>query len=184
MSADVILLSGSPGSGKSTVARRVAAAFARSVHLHTDDFWRMIVSGGVPPYLPEADAQNQTVMAVIQRAAWRYAAGGFTTVVDGVIGPWMLSHFDGSGASDAVAPPRVHLVVLRPSREEALRRAQSRSGADALVDAGPVTALWDQFADLGDLERHVIDSTMQTPGETVAAVRTALAGGGYLLTPA
>ena len=181
MVADIIFLSGSPGSGKTTTARSLAAGYARSVHLHTDDFWHVIVSGAIAPYLPESDAQNQTVMAVIQRAAWTYAGGGFTTVVDGIIGPWMLPHFQKPAAQELPARPRLHYIVLRPSREEALRRAQARTAPEALVDEAPVTALWDQFADLGALERHVIDTTAQRPEETLAAVRRAVDSGDFLL---
>lgn len=182
MCADVILLTGSPGSGKTTTARSLAAAYPLSTHLHTDDFWHVIVSGGIAPYLPEAYAQNQTVMTAIQRTAWTYAAGGFITVVDGIIGPWMLPHFDSRGAPDESVTPRLHYIVLRPSRDEALRRAQARTAPDALVDEGPVTGLWDQFADLGALERHVIDTTTQRPDETLAAVQHAVTSEQFLLT--
>ncbi|EDP9171620.1 AAA family ATPase, partial [Salmonella enterica subsp. enterica serovar Braenderup] len=146
MSADVIILTGPPGAGKSTTARTLAESFPRSVHLHTDDFWHYIASGAIPPYLPESDAQNQVVMQVIQGAAFTYATGGFTTLIDGIIGPWMLSHFREPGnGTDA---PHLHYVVLRPAREETLRRAQARTAPDALVDEEPIISLWDQFSDL------------------------------------
>lgn len=87
MNGSVIVLTGPPGAGKSTVARALATGFGRAVHLHTDDFWRAIVAGAVPSYLPEADTQNHTVLDVIAGAAHTYADGGFTTVVDGIVGP-------------------------------------------------------------------------------------------------
>lgn len=139
----------------------------RAVHLHTDDFWHYIVSGSIPPYLPESDQQNQTVMHVISGAAHTYATGGFMTVVDGIVGPWMLEAFR-AGRSES--SPRLRYVVLRPSRSEALRRAQSRTAPDALVDEGPILTMWDQFANLGELECHVIDTTNHSPTETLDAV--------------
>jgi len=177
--ADVIILTGPPGSGKSTTARALAPLYPRSVHLHTDDFWDYIVSGAVPPYLPESDDQNQTVMRVIRDSAFAYAAGGFVTVIDGIIGPWMLGHFRDTGGKEAV--PLLHYVVLRPGRGETLRRAQGRRSAGALVDENPVLSLWDQFSDLGALGRHVIDTTDQKPAETLAAVQTAIGSGAFVL---
>ncbi|UNX53961.1 AAA family ATPase [Georgenia sp. TF02-10] len=178
MSADILILTGPPGSGKSRTARALASTYPRSVHLHTDDFWHVIVSGAIPPYRPESEDQNHTVMRVIQRAAAAYAAGGFVTVVDGVVGPWMLDHFRRAAGEDAA---RLHYVVLRPSREEALRRAQHRTGPDALVDEEPILSLWDQFSDLGRLERHVIDSTHQEPAETLRCVQEAVASNAFVL---
>ncbi|HYG92510.1 MAG TPA: AAA family ATPase, partial [Nocardioides sp.] len=62
MRGGVIVLTGPPGAGKTTTARTLAGSFAKAVHLHTDDFWHCIVAGAVPPYLPESDEQNQTVV--------------------------------------------------------------------------------------------------------------------------
>ncbi|MEU0531067.1 hypothetical protein [Amycolatopsis tolypomycina] len=48
----------------------IAAGAPRpTVHLHTDSFYAWIRTGLVPPYLPEADRQNDVVL-------------------DGVVGPW------------------------------------------------------------------------------------------------
>jgi len=177
--SDVVILTGPPGAGKSTIAGALGVSFRRAVHLHTDDFWHFVVSGAIPPYLPESDGQNQTVLQVIRNAAFTYAAGGFLTIIDGIIGPWMLHHFQETEHAQSV--PRLHYVVLRPSREETLRRAQARTAPDALVDGGPIASLWDQFADLGELENHAIDTTAQNSSETLAAVRSAVEGGQLIL---
>lgn len=186
MVADVILISGPAGAGKSTAAHALAAATRpRAVHLHSDDLWRFIVSRSITPYRAESDAQNHTVMVAVRQAAWAYAQGSFTTVVDGVIRPWMLHHFtdaapDASGAEPDLSP-RLHYVVLRPARDETLRRAQQRTSPDTLTDADPVLSMWDQFAELGHLERYVIDTSANTPQQRLAVVRDAVASGAYLL---
>lgn len=172
MSADVIILAGPPGAGKSTTARALAHDFPRSVHLHTDDFWHFIASGAIPPYLPESEAQNHTVMEVIVHAAAIYARGDYTVIVDGIVGPWMLDHF--RVLTRHPDPLPVHYLVLRPSREVALDRATARTGPDDLTDEEPITTMWDQFSHLGELEDHVIDSSIQTSAQTLAAARHAV----------
>lgn len=169
---DVIILSGSPGSGKTTIARQLAEQYPLAVHLHTDDFWHAIVSGAIAPYLPESDAQNQTVVGVTANAAFGFAAGGYITVVDGVVGPWVLHHY--RNCSTRYPAVTLHYVVLRPDRQTALARAQQRTTPDALVDEKPILDLWDQFADLSPYASHAIDTSSLDVRTTVAAIRTAV----------
>ncbi|HEV2514168.1 MAG TPA: AAA family ATPase [Devosia sp.] len=170
----ILILSGSPGSGKSTVAAAVAAqGGSRKVHLHTDDFWGFIRHGHIEPWLPEAGAQNRTVMAVAAAAAERYAMGDFFTLVDGVIGPWFVEAFTGLGVP-------THYVVLRTALDDAIARCRQRGG-DTLSDPAVVAALHAQFADLGEFERHALDVTGLSPGEVVGRVERAVQGGEYVL---
>ncbi|WDF35227.1 AAA family ATPase (plasmid) [Arthrobacter agilis] len=173
MRSAVIVLSGPPGAGKSTTARTVAATYPKAVHLHTDDFWRYIVSGHIAPYLPNSDPQNQTVVRALVATAFAFADGGYTVVVDGVVGPWMLNHYQ--RAAQEHPEVALHYVVLRPSRAVSLARAQQRNAPDALVEEAPILSLYDQFAELGDYESHVLDTTEQTVEETAQAVTRAVA---------
>lgn len=175
----VIIVSGPPGAGKTSIATELARLYDRGVHLRTDDFWRSIVSGGIAPFEPAADQQNQVVLDVIANAAYTYAAGGFATVVDGVAGPWVLDHYLDRARSHPDVP--LHYVVLRPGRDVALSRAQRRTAPGALTERGPVVGLWDQFADLGELESHVLDTSAQTPTDTVREVAAGIRSQRFLL---
>jgi predicted kinase len=89
----VIVLTGPPGAGKSTVAALLAAALDPSVHVYSDDFWHCIKRGAIPPYLPSSHRQNEVVVGVLAAAAFGYAAGGYHVVCDGIVGPWFLPPF-------------------------------------------------------------------------------------------
>jgi len=179
MTGRIIVLTGPPGAGKSTIARGLAATFDHAVHLHTDDFWHFIVSGSIAPFLPESEAQNHTVLDVIAGASCAYADGGFAVVVDGIVGPWMLHHYDPARSRHPALV--LDYIVLRPARTIALRRAQQRSSPGALVDEVPILTMWDQFDDLGEYEQHAIDTSDQGPEETLKTVVDAVAGGRYRL---
>ena len=74
------------------------------------------------------------------------------------------------------------LVVLRPDLSTTLARAQGRDESE-LRDAGPITGLYEALADLGELERNVLDTTALSAAQTVALVREGLAAGRYRLSP-
>lgn len=176
LAGQILILTGPPGSGKTTTARMLAEEpGAPAVHLHADDFWHFIKNGAIAPYLPEAHGQNAVVMDVLVSTVQAYARGGYFVILDGIIGPWFLPPFR------TLALP-LHYVVLRPPLAEAIERCRLRGG-DTLTDPGPITALHRQFSALGPLEHHVIATQGQDRATTLAAVRHAAAGGHFRLTP-
>lgn len=150
LAGHVVILSGHPGSGKTTSAENLARLPGNvpKVHLHSDDFWGYIKHGLIAPWLPESDAQNRMIMEIAAGVAGRYAAAGYLVFLDGVIRPAALPAFQ-----TLLAP--LHYVVLRTSVTEAVNRCTARGG-DSLADPVVVAELHAQFANLGAYERNAL----------------------------
>ena len=173
---EVIILSGPPGSGKTTTAQALAIEpGSLKVHLHADDFWHFIKNGAIAPYLPEAHEQNKVVVGILAKVAEGYASAGYFVIVDGVIGPWFLEPFK------ALRVP-LHYIVLRPSLDVAIRRCRGRGG-DTLTDPESITELYQQLSSLGELERHVLRTNGHSAQETLSAVIGAVHSGAFHLSP-
>lgn len=160
-----ILISGIPGAGKTTIARRVAAEFEHAAHLEGDAVsFRFIVSGLVPPQGPPVDeAQRQLELRRknICLLADSFAQAGFVPVIDDVIvSPGVLDLY-----RRLLTTRPLRLVQLTPSLEVIERRDAGRDKH--------VFHLWNHMHD--DLERMPrvgfwLDTSELTETETVQAV--------------
>jgi Mg-chelatase subunit ChlI len=74
---EVVIVTGPPGSGKSTVARQLAGLLEPSALVVGDQFFGFIARGFVDPWKPEAHRQNSVVGAAAAAAAGRLATGGY-----------------------------------------------------------------------------------------------------------
>jgi cytidylate kinase len=121
--AELIVVTGPPGAGKTTAAHALSALFERSALVAGDDFFAFIDQGYIAPWTGEAHQQNDIVIGAAAAAAGRLAVGGYTVVFDGVIGPWFLRAFTAATCLGAV-----HYVVLLPPERTCVERVRSRAG--------------------------------------------------------
>ncbi|MDE0318717.1 MAG: AAA family ATPase [Acidimicrobiaceae bacterium] len=121
----IILLTGVPGAGKTSVAGALAAMFPRSAHVEADVLRTCIREGRVNPGgspSDEADRQLELVTRMVAEVANRLFAEGFTVIVDDVV--VTRGRLDGYLAALRGAP--LHYVLLAPSREVVLERDRRR----------------------------------------------------------
>ena len=88
----LLVVTGPPGAGKSTVSVELANRTSPSVLVRGDDFYGFLAAGAIEPWLPGSGTQNEIVTEAAARAAGRFAED-YDTVYDGVVWPWFLPTF-------------------------------------------------------------------------------------------
>lgn len=151
--ADLIVVTGPPGAGKTTVARALSALFDPSALVAGDRFFAFIDRGYLAPWTAAAHRQNEIVVqAAAAAAAGRLASGGYTVAYDGVLGPWFLETF---GA--ATGPASLHYAVLLPPEALCLERVRCRAD-HGFRDLAAARHMYQEFAAADVEPRHVIAS--------------------------
>lgn len=160
----------------------VADRHEPSACLDLDWFFTKLRRGAVEPWKAEAHEQNRVVLAAAAAAVAEFAGGGYFTVAEGILYPFMLDLFQTACAPLAIdlsyAMLRAPVDVVQQRVQE--RRAEPRH-ASALADAKVVDDLWAQFERHGVEERHRVDGGQNSPAGVAEEIDHRLAAGDFRL---
>lgn len=169
---ELIVVTGPPGAGKSSVSEHLADRFYPSALVAGDSFFAMIKQGYILPWLPKARRQNTVIIEAAAAAAGRLS-DICTVVYDGVLGPWFLPTF-----VRATGRPSVHYVILLPPLEVCLQRVQGRVG-HGFSDLSATGDLHAQFAGAGFETRHLITEPDDQPAQLAELITQRLDDGRF-----
>lgn len=123
----ILLVTGPPASGKSTVARRLAQHFPKSLHLPVDQLREMMVNGIQLPgagWNDEVAQQFQWARLTAIYMAQLYARNSVDVIIDDVCVPaeFALDYASLGNSLDT------HRVLLLPTSSALSKRLQERGG--------------------------------------------------------
>jgi cytidylate kinase len=167
----LLVITGPPGAGKSSVARILADAAPQSVLIEGDAFFGFLASDAIEPWLPAANTQNTVATQAAASAAGAFARGGYTTVYDGVVGPWFLPTFGGATGLD-----RIDYAILLPSVEVCVQRVATRLH-HGFTDAEATRKMHAEFLGAGIEDRHVLRNPTGDAAAVAALIESARAAG-------
>jgi cytidylate kinase len=169
----VVIVSGCPGCGKTTLSKALAGRRPRGLHLLSDVFYGF-PAAPIDPTRPESAHQNTVIMRALGRSARAFAEGGYDVFLDGVVGPWFLpvlrEELSGAGP--------VSYLLLHLPEPEAVRRVRARQGPGMSPRVRHMAAAFDAAP---ELRGHRIDAAGLSADAVLEAAEQGLASGRFLL---
>ncbi|MPZ50243.1 MAG: hypothetical protein GEU75_13260 [Dehalococcoidia bacterium] len=178
--AEILLLSRSPASGKTTVAGLLSERYDRVAHIDADAVRRLRNAGLAPPLRQDPEPARQHRLAVLNAGALarNFIEDEVGVVIEDIVLPASLNLY-----LDELTPSRVriHFVRLMPSLESC--HARNRMRDDERVRPAWLDSVYRAVAKASDFAGVAIDSTHQTPLETADRLQALTTRGESVIWP-
>ncbi|HLF79060.1 MAG TPA: AAA family ATPase [Dehalococcoidia bacterium] len=176
---EVLILTGPPGAGKSTVAQALAERYDRVAHIQTDVLRHFITpTGYIAPGRPGFERQQRLGIHNACALAANFLAERIAVIVDDIV----VNQADLAAYVEGVklAQVPVHYVRLLPSLE--VCQARNRERAAQRVAPGRVQTVHAQFVAAGEIGGSTIDSSALTAYETADKLQALTTSGASIVS--
>lgn len=148
----ITIITGAPGSGKTTISDLLSKKVLKGVHIPSDIFYSFIANN-IPPNLPEADSQNHIVISSVIKAAGTFSKNNYDVFVDGIFGPWFLKFIAGELRG---SESEINYVILNLPLAKSIERISKR--ANQPVDQAVISQMHSEFKkNIADYKSHLLE---------------------------
>jgi chloramphenicol 3-O-phosphotransferase len=162
----LIIITGTPGSGKTTIGNAFAEASPFGVHIQVDFFRKLVKGGYASPHHWDQEVERQYTLArkASAETAKLFLSAGFDVVLDDIVPPNVVSIWQ-----DLLEPFEPNFVLLEPPLEVALQRNRERTCWT--VDEQVLIGLHEMFRELNIPGIVRMDSSATPVPEAVLRLR-------------
>lgn len=162
----IIIISGPPGAGKSSVSKALASKFPKSAYISVDKMRHMIIGGNIAPWEDTNGEQYKLIEKNFLSLTRNFLEEGFVVIIDDVIGDEQVKKYQEMFED-------VYGFLLLPSIETLKKRDLERDPSGEMQER--INVLYPEFANTKHDILKVIDSTNHTLEQTVEEIFKSIA---------